>query len=199
MKTLQKCFLITAVLSVVGCKSIEGSHLGDLVKITNKNGESGQTVKTNTQSQASSLNECGEKQSSYSSSRHSADSRWCANLLLPGAEFSELITYEESINVPVDIAYIRAKRKLQFKDPDDKKSRIYNDNTQWDGIAGAYYGVKSMYGGPLKKMLWYSNYDLQLERIDNDNTKVLIKYKVYGIDIDPELFRTSLLDSLQSS
>ncbi len=97
-----------------------------------------------------------------------------------------------------ELALIK-ERELQFKDPDDNVSSIYNDHTQRDGIAGSYYGVKARYGGPLKNMLWYGDYDLQLEKIDSSRTKLRLEYKLYGRDFEPQSLRISLLDAIKES
>ncbi len=193
MKIKLKTLPIVTALAISGCANIDGEYLGGMLEVRTGAGHKEQA---GVQKVESSEDECGVKLSRYDDTHHSADRRWCANLTLPGGTFSDVITYEESVRVPVDIAYIRAKRELQFKDPDDKVSSIYNDNTQWDGIAGSYYGVKALYGGPLKKMLWYSDYDLQLENIDGARTKVRIKYKIYGRDFDPQSFRVALLNAI---
>ena len=135
---------------------------------------------------------CSENDASY----HSYDRRWCGNLYLSGASYSEEITYKESVPVAVDLAYIRAKRHLEFKDPDDQLNTSYNERYEWDGIQGTYYGVKGRFGGPMKQMLYYSDYDLQLEKINGASTKVTIKYRMYGRDNDPNEFKNDLFNKI---
>ncbi|WP_449288470.1 hypothetical protein [Marinobacter salarius] len=196
MKTKFKALPIAVALIITGCANIEGEYLGGMLVVT-KVADSEEQA--GLKGSGSSGDGCGIRTSKYDQLYHSADQRWCANLTIPGGNFSEVITYSETVNVPVDIAYIRAKRELQFKDPDDKVSSIYNDHTQWDGIAGSYYGVKARYGGPLKNMLWYGDYDLQLEKIDNSRTKLRLEYKLYGRDFEPQSLRISLLDAIKES
>ena len=140
--------------------------------------------------------ECGPNW--YDQIRDPRDQRWCGGLTLPGGSFSDVINYEEVVNVAVDLAYARAKRHLDFKAPYDPENPQYNSNTsKWDGIAGTYYGIKAIYGGPGSNLLWYSRYDLQLEKVDSNNTKVKLEYRIYGQDSKPKGFHTRVLNNIK--
>lgn len=132
----------------------------------------------------------------------SRDPRWCMNMTLEGGEWYESQQQTFIIPTKVDLAYIRAKRFLQFEDADDReanKNSQYNNNTSlWDGIAGTYYKVKAVYGGPRRKdpILWRVKYTVEFETVSDKETKVILDYQVYGRDTDPNLFKELLMDSL---
>ena len=184
------------VFGMMGCTNMkDGEYLGGMIEVSgfskSDNGE-GHT-KPQSEAASKSFEGCSENDASY----HSRDNRWCANLYLPGAVYSDEILVEEKISVPVDLAYIRAKRHLKFKDPDDTLNSQFNERYEWDGISGTYYGVKGRYGGPLMQKLYFSDYDLQIEKINNSTSKVKIKYKVYGREFEASEFGTVLFSKIK--
>ncbi len=189
--------VITSILALglSGCGTVkDGKYLGGMVEVSgfSKTEKKEQDSPNNTSNIAKKG--CSENDPSY----HDRDNRWCANLFLSGAAYSEEITYQENVPVPVDLAYIRAKKYLNFKDPDDALNSQYNERYEWDGIAGTYYGVKGRFGGPLMQMLYFSDYDLQIEKINESTSKVKVTYKIYGRDIEPNEFKKVLFNKIKS-
>ena len=203
MKVILFLVLIISSGFITSCASTQGEHTyvnGKCITCFN-NPLTGQPLNyepaSEPESQAKedpkpSINGCSKNDKSY----HPRDSRWCSNLYLSGASFSEEITYQELLSVPVDLAYIRAKRHLKFKDPDDKLNSRYNESYEWDGIAGTYYGVKGRFGGPLMKKLYFIDYDLQIEKINDARSKIQINYRVYSRGVDPNEFRKELVNKM---
>ncbi|WP_370294151.1 hypothetical protein [Thalassolituus sp.] len=182
-------------LGIAGCGTVkDGKYLGGMVEVSGFSKTENKEPQSSNKTSNKSIKGCSENDPSY----HDRDSRWCANLFLAGATYSQELEYQENMSVPVDLAYIRAKRYLKFKDPDDKLNSQYNERYEWDGIAGTYYGVKGRFGGPLMQMLYFSDYDLQIEKINQLSSKVKVKYKIYGRDVSPEVFGKTLFDKIKS-
>ncbi|SEG88073.1 hypothetical protein [Marinobacterium lutimaris] len=141
---------------------------------------------------------CRPATSKYDRTWHAHDERWCDNVTLPGASLSPSVTYTETVAAPVDTAYIKAKRFLRFTDPDDNPN---GDSpfaaARWDALPGSYYNVVGMYGGPMRQMLWYAEYDLQLEKVSSTRTKVSIRNRVYSRGMDPAEFRKQLMNAIK--
>ncbi|GAA4100351.1 hypothetical protein [Zhongshania borealis] len=139
----------------------------------------------------------------YSDRPDSRDPRWCEGMTLEGGQWHDVPDITTTIPVRVDLSYVRAKRFLKFEDPDDQATNAnsrYNSNThEWDGIQGTYYRVKGTYGGPRTKdpILWRAPYEVEFEAVSEKETKVILKYRVYGRDVEPSLFRHQLMDALQ--
>lgn len=140
---------------------------------------------------------CRQPISNHDQTHHFRDKRWCDDITLPGATFSQDISIAESVPVGVDRAYINAKRFLNFSDPDDGKNGAVHTSRRWDSIPSTYYNVVAMYGGPMQHMLWYAEYDLQLERVASNRTKVRLKYRTYGRNMDPTIFQRQLLQAIK--
>ncbi|QQD18683.1 hypothetical protein I6N98_02070 [Spongiibacter nanhainus] len=139
----------------------------------------------------------------YENRPDSRDPRWCMNMILEGGVWHDVPDSETTIPVRVNLAYVRAKRFLKFEDPDDQKANAnsrYNSNTSgWDGIPGTYYRVKGTYGGPRIKdpILWRAPYEVEFEAVNDNETKVILSYRVYGRDVEPRLFQQQLMDALR--
>ena len=139
----------------------------------------------------------------YNDRPDSRDPRWCEGMTLEGGKWHEVPNMTTTIPVRVDLAYVRAKRYLKFEDPDDQKANAnsrYNSNTSgWDGIPGTYYRVKGTYGGPRIKdpILWRAPYEVEFEAVNDNETKVILSYRVYGRDVEPRLFQRQLMDALR--
>jgi hypothetical protein len=182
-------------LGIAGCGTVkDGKYLGGMVEVSGFSKTENKEPQSSNKASNKSINGCSENDPSY----HDRDSRWCANLFLSGAAYSDEITYQENVSVPVDLAYIRAKKHLNFKDPDDALNSQYNERYEWDGIAGTYYRVKGRFGGPLMQMLYFSDYDLQIEKINESSSKVKITYKIYGRDVEPNEFSKILFKKIKS-
>ncbi len=141
---------------------------------------------------------CRKAKSKYDQTWHYRDKRWCDNTTLPGASLSDSVTYSETVALPVDMAYIKAKRFLRFAGPDDNRggSSPYAAR-RWDAIPGSFYNVVGMYGGPMRQMLWYSEYELQLEKVSSSRTKVSLRHRVYSRGMDPTAFRKQLMSAIR--
>lgn len=128
--------------------------------------------------------------------KHFRDGRWCSDITLPGATMSSWIDHVEDVDASVDVAYIRAKRLLQFLDADDPK-HPYINKAKIDSIHSTYYSVNAMYGGPIKGLDWYAKYDLQLEKISSYKTRVRLKYRTYARDMNPLEFQEKLIKAIE--
>lgn len=157
----------------------------------------GSTTDSLTSAEGETLS-CRKATSKYDQTWHFRDKRWCDNTTLPGASLSPSVTYSETVALPVDMAYSKAKRFLRFTDPDDNRG---GDSPfaarRWDGIPGTYYNVVGMYGGPMRQMLWYAEYDVQFEKVSSSRTKVSLRHRVYSRDMDPTDFRKQLMGAIR--
>lgn len=213
MKKLLLASAIVASVSLTGCVTMQGEHAivnGKCITCIN-NPMTGEAINYNpdtqpAQSQQSSrvnrdelaADGCRKPDGMYDRTHHFEDERWCDNVTLPGASFSDKITYSETVPVSVDMAYIKAKRLLRFIDPKDDDGYL-NNNTKIDSIPGTYYGVNGFYGGPTLHLLWYADYDLQLEKVANGHTKVRLTYRTYSRDMDPKEFQNTLLAHIKGN
>jgi len=140
---------------------------------------------------------CRRANSKYDQTWHFRDKRWCDNTTLPGASLSSSVTYSETVALPVDMAYSKAKRFLRFTDPDDNRGDSPFAARRWDGVPGTYYNVVAMYGGPMRQMLWYAEYDVQFEKVSSNRTKISLLHRVYSRDMDPIDFRKQLMSAIK--
>lgn len=190
-KAFMGCIMALGIIGITSCGTVQdGKYLGGMIEVSGfskPKKEKADTIQKNEASQQTTAG-CSENDKSY----HPRDHRWCSNLFLAGAAYSQEISYQENVSVPVDLAYIRSKRHLKFKDPDDTLNSQYNERYEWDGIPGTYYGVKGRFGGPLMQMLYFSDYDLQIEKINEFKSKVTVKYRIYGRDVNPKEFSETL-------
>ncbi len=94
------------------------------------------------------------------------------------------------------MAYINAKKLLQFLDADDKPQQ-YRDKAQIDSIPSTYYSVNSRYGGPVMQLDWMADYQLELKRVSKTTTRVTIKYKTYSKDMNPAEFQQRIINAIK--
>lgn len=206
IKTIAKISApIAIVFSLTGCvtTTTQGDHTyvnGKCITCFNNplTGEPAnyENEQLNTNSEAATTASCGTPKSKYDNVYHRADKRWCSNLTLPGAKWSNEIKHSELVKQGVDMAYINAKKLLQFLDADDKPQQ-YRDKAQIDSIPSTYYSVTSRYGGPVMQLDWMADYQLELKRVSKTTTRVTIKYKTYSKDMNPAEFQQRIINVIK--
>lgn len=142
---------------------------------------------------------CRKPRNKWDNTHHFRDHRWCDDITLPGASLSEQKIYDETVPVPVDLAYVRAKQHLNFTDPDDRVTSdgYLNDNTRWDGMPGKFYSIEAFYGGPARHMLWYATYRLNIKKVSSSQSHISMSYLIYSRDTEQNAFRKSLISAIR--
>lgn len=156
---------------------------------------------TTSQSSETGDKDCGIPKSKYDDVYHRADKRWCSNLTLPGAKWSNEIKHSELVKQGVDMAYINAKQLLQFLDADDEiPQSTYNiSRAKIDAIPSTYYSIASRYGGPAMQLDWLVEYQLELKRVSKTTTRVTNTYKIYSKDMNPTEFQQKIIQAINGS
>jgi hypothetical protein len=208
---------LAAATVLSGCVTTQGAHTyvdGRCITCIN-NPMTGEAVNYDPQAQqpitansqtsdrnAGGEDGCREPRNKYDQTRHFRDDRWCDDITLPGGGIlSNQTSFDVTLDVDVDMAYIRAKRLLKFTDPDDRAASdgYLNDNTRWDGIEGKYYAVYGFYGGPTQYMLWYAKYNLEVEKVSATQSRVRVSYVTYGKDNKAAEFKSSLISAMKGA
>ena len=216
---MKKLFLTGAVIaaaSLSGCVTMQGEHAvvnGKCITCIN-NPMTGKAINYNPETQQTSPSQqssrgnrelaadgCRKPDGMYDQTHHFRDDRWCDDITIPGAAWSQEYSYSESVPVSVDMAYIRAKRLLKFRDAETKPNGngFFAHQATIDRIPGTYYGIQADTGGPMHYETFLARYDLQLEKIANNQTKVRVTYRVYSKDMEPAEFQTVLLAKIKGN
>lgn len=208
---LLKIVPIVLSVSLFGCVSTtQDKHIninGKCITCENNpvsgkpiNYEEGPLTTTSQSSEAADTG-CGIPKSKYENVYHRADKRWCSNLTLPGAKWSNEIKHSELVKQNVDMAYINAKKRLRFLDADDDiPHSAYNiSRAKIDAIPSTYYSIASRYGGPVMQLDWMANYQLELKRVSKTTTRVTMTYKIYSKDMNPTEFQQKMIKAINGS